>query len=137
MVMCEKEQSMKSTATRLFRNAVVLSSLLGAQASFAGNYAECIIDDMPGISNVSAMLIVRDACERKYPSRFANIDRGSARGLFGYKSAQSCILKKSASTPHNGVASNISAACWCLYGKPAYDGEKCAPDISSGPRDSD
>lgn len=107
----------------------------GAHA--ASNYADCILDSMPGISNVSAMLVVRDTCERSHPSRFANITRGSGRGIFGYNSAEACIVKKSASTPHNGAAQNIAAACWCLYGKPSYAGEMCAPDANSSPRASD
>lgn len=107
----------------------------GARA--ASNYAECILDTMPGISNVTAMLVVRDACERSHQSRFANIVRGSGRGIFGYNSAENCIVKKSASTSHSGAAQNIAAACWCLYGKPSYAGEMCAPDTNSSPRAND
>lgn len=107
---------------------------IGPSAMAASNYARCILDTMPGISNSPAMLAARDACEGQFPWRFSDIERGSGRGLFGYSSARACISKEAGSTQHSGVAMNIIAACRCLYGKAAFQGEKCAADRDSAVR---
>lgn len=89
--------------------------LLASAPAFAGNYATCVLDKMPEVKNDVAANAVYRVCRDKYPGE---IEQGSGRGLFTYKSGAECAAKKSADTPSNRAASFIRQACMKLYDEP-------------------
>lgn len=98
--------------------------LMSAEAS--ANVAECILKNMPEVSNEPARAAVFRQCHTEYPNGMYEIKRGSGLGLFSYKNREECVIDKAKKTPHSGAAMNINAACNCLYIKPSFKGEMCA-----------
>jgi hypothetical protein len=89
------------------------------------NFAECIIEKMPGVANPAARSAIMRSCYQKYPAGLLEIERGSGRGMFGFKDQDACIIKKAKDTPFQPAASAIAYACACLYKKPQFEGEMC------------
>ena len=92
----------------------------------ASNIAECILDRMPKVQNGPATYAVFQTCHDKFPYGYAEIEKGSGRGWFGFESGAECAAKKSSDTPSPQAASAIRAACNCLYDRPQYEGQRCA-----------
>ena len=107
-----------------------LAALLLSGNAIAGNFAECILDKMPGVSNTPAVYAVNKTCGDKYPERYMEIKQGSALGWLGFETAEACTIKKSRDTSHQGAAGSIARACRCLYQEPSFEtGVMCAyPD---------
>jgi hypothetical protein len=92
----------------------------------ANNYADCILDKMPGSENEAVTTAVIQTCLQENSGSFYEIFKGSGRGIFGYKDSNACILKKAKDTKNQRGAFLISAACRCLYDEPFYKNEPCA-----------
>lgn len=104
----------------------VISVTLLSSVAFAGNYADCILDKMPGSENEAITTAVVSTCFQENPGTFYEIEKGSGRGLFGYKDANACVLKKARDTRHPRAAGLISASCRCLYDEATFKAETCA-----------
>lgn len=104
----------------------VVSALLLSCAALAGNYADCILDKMPGSENEAVTAAVVSTCIQENPNGFYEIEKGDGRGLFGYKNANACVLKKARDTRYPRAAGLISASCRCLYDEALIPGETCA-----------
>ena len=100
---------------------LLISLSFGAQA----NFAECILEKMPGSVNDAVTNAAHNACATDYPAIFFDIERGSGRGFFGHSDANACVLKSAKNTPSNRASYQIAAACRCLYTPPSFDGEMC------------
>lgn len=101
---------------------------LWASSSHAANFADCILEKMPGSMNQATTTAVHVTCTKKHPEQFFQIKKGSGRGLFGlvgFADPESCTIKKSRETSHVIAAYRIAAACRCLYGEPEFSGEAC------------
>jgi hypothetical protein len=96
-----------------------------ATSSVYANFADCILDKAPGTANAAAASAVLRSCSSDYPNQYYEIEKGSGRGLFGFKDQDACIIKKSRDTAQHNAAIIIANACRCLYGEPAYNGEMC------------
>jgi hypothetical protein len=107
------------------RFIVAAAALFASLAAHAGNYAECILDKMPGTANVQASFAVVRVCTSEYPTRYTSVLKGEGRGLFGFKNSEACIIKKSRDTVLPGAAFLISAACRCLYDEAFFEGQTC------------
>jgi len=92
----------------------------------AENFADCILDKMPGTSNGPAAFAVFKSCTTDHPEKYAAIEKGSGTGWFGFKDQEACIIKKSRDTVQQNAALMIAAACRCLYGGPEFPGQMCA-----------
>lgn len=99
--------------------------LLLPMVAFGGNFATCILDKMPGISNQATHAAVWRTCSAKYPERYLNIEQGEGRGIFGFSDGDACTIEKASSTPLQISASAIGNACRCLYNKPTFDKAMC------------
>lgn len=97
-----------------------------ASPAFAGNYAACIIDKMPGTQNGATHAAVVQSCGQEHPARYSGVRKGDGRGLFGFSDGNACTIKKAASTSYQPAAGAIAFACRCLYDKPQSDGQTCA-----------
>lgn len=95
-------------------------------SAIAGNYAECILDKMPGVSNAPAVYAVTRSCLADFQLQYYAIEKGSGLGWFGFNTPEECIIKKSRDTVQQNAAMVISYACRCLYEKPKFSGERCA-----------
>lgn len=96
--------------------AVFIALFLPAAAS--ANFAECLLDKLPGTANDVAAHAIMQTCTAKHPGGFQSVVQGSGRGWFGFKSGPECTAKKAADTRSNRAAQLISVACRNLYDKP-------------------
>lgn len=97
----------------------ILPILLALPATaFAGNFAECILDKMPGVQNDSAAAAAFQVCNARYPERYRGVTQGEGRGLWGYDSGAECALAKSKDTLSGNGAGMIRMACNALYNQP-------------------
>ena len=99
----------------MIRSAVLAALLSPSLALAAGNYAECILDRMPGVANEPATTAVVKACKEKHPGGLEAVSQGSGRGLFAYKNGSECLIKVGAKTPGQRAAWIIGSACRKLY----------------------
>jgi hypothetical protein len=113
------------TAARKFLVAAALMTLSSAPA-WAGNYAQCILDAMPGVANAQAAFAVNRTCLSESPAGYDGVLKGSGRGLFAFKDSEACIIKRSKDTAQPNAALMIATACRCLYDEPIQRGESCA-----------
>ena len=107
------------------RAAFTIAAVFVATAAHAGNYAECILDKMPGTANASAAFAVARSCANEYQGQYGTVERGSRLGLFGFKDPEACIIKKSRDTAQPNAALMIAAACRCIYAEPEFKGQTC------------
>lgn len=87
-------------------------------SALAGNYATCLLDNLPGVANDSASVAAIRLCIGKYPGGFTGVKKGSGRGLFSFDSGAECALKKGGSTSSQHAGRMIAAACNTLYDLP-------------------
>ncbi len=85
--------------------------------AMAGNFATCLLDELPGTQNDSAAGAAYQVCSGKYPARYDGVAQGSGRGFFGYDSGAECALAKAKDTRSNNAAGMIRVACNRLYNK--------------------
>jgi len=110
-----------------FSNGIVLAGLCFlSPGALAGNFAECILDDMPGASNGAASGAVFRSCSQAYPEKYYGVIKGSGKGMFGFKDGNACTIKKGKATTFQPAASAIAVACGCLYDTPQVEGQTCA-----------
>lgn len=114
------------STTQIVVRLAGLVVLLFASQAHASNFAECILDRMPGASNHATNNAVWQACSQKHADRYFAVKKGSGRGLFGFADGNACTIKKAGGTTHNQSASVIAYACRCLYDKPDFEGEMCS-----------
>lgn len=103
-----------TTSTRMIALALTMSPTI----AFAGNFATCLLDKLPGVQNDSTAMAINKLCLDKYPDGLTWIERGSGRGFLSYDSGAECAAKKGASTPSNAGGRMIFVACNVLYNKP-------------------
>jgi hypothetical protein len=86
-------------------------------AAMAGNFATCLLDELPGTQNDNAAGAAYQVCSGKYPARYDGVAQGSGRGFFGYDSGAECALAKAKDTRSNRASGMIRVACNRLYNK--------------------
>lgn len=100
---------------------LLISLSFGAHA----NFAECILEKMPGSVNDAVTNAAHSTCAADYPARFFDIEQGSGLGIFDHSDANACVLKSAKNTPSNRASYQIAAACRCLYTPALFKGEMC------------
>ena len=105
----------------------IVTALLLASCGpvFAGNFAECLLDRLPGTANQPTHGAVFQVCTKDHPGRYSDIEKGSGRGVFGYADGNACTIQKARSTPYELSSMQIAFACRCLYDAPRQQGELC------------
>lgn len=84
----------------------------------AGNFAECLLEKLPGVQNDPAAAAAYQVCAAKWPGLLNGVDQGSGRGFFSFDSGAECALKNSSDTRSSRAAMMIRAACNRLYDRP-------------------
>jgi hypothetical protein len=92
--------------------------------AFASNYAECILEAVPGVENDPAAYAAHQVCLSKFPGGLQAVKQGAGRGFFAYDSGAECTLKEAGGTRSQRGAAMISASCRRLYDEPAPDWER-------------
>lgn len=105
------------------RYALAVALLLPSVA-LAGNYAECILEAVPGVENDPAAYAAHQVCLSKFPGGLQAVKQGAGRGFFAYDSGAECTLKEAGGTRSQRGAAMISASCRRLYDEPAPDWER-------------
>lgn len=104
---------------------VALAILITGCSSKPDNFAECILNNMPGVSNEITRSAVHRTCRADFPMMY-EIKKGSGLGFFSdFKNKDQCVIEKNKSTLNRNAAANISRACSCLYGEPSSSDEMC------------
>ena len=113
-------------AMRIFLCLLSVIAIAGCSQKEPNNFAGCILENMPDVSNESARLAIHRQCSTKFPDRYNEIKKGSGLG-FGanFKNRDECVIAKNKNTINRNATININLACSCLYEKPSYDGEIC------------
>lgn len=112
---------------KLFSNSIFLAGLcVFSPGVLASNFADCILDKMPGVSNGAASAAVFQSCGQEYQDRYEGVVRGSGKGLFGFKDGNACVVKLAKETVFQPAATAIAVACRCLYDDPQFRGQTCA-----------
>lgn len=96
----------------------------------AADYAQCILDKMPGTKNGVVHQAILRECLAAHPGGFLVARKGSGRGFFGFDGRDACVKRKAVDTAFPGSAVAISAACHCAYEKPQFEGEMCAYQVA-------
>lgn len=86
--------------------------------SWAGNFAECLLDKLPGTMNDQAAHAIRAVCSDKYQD---DVPQGTGRGLFSYKSGTECLAAKGKDTRSTTAVQLMSWACRRLYDESEID----------------
>lgn len=107
----------------------VITALLSGCSSQPKNFAECILENMPGVSNESARSAVYRKCRADFPKMMYEIKKGSSLGLLSdIKSRDECVIQNNKMTLNRNATININTACSCLYETPRFENEMCAYD---------
>lgn len=97
------------------RRALIIALFLIAPATWAGDFATCILDKAPGVANDTAAQAVYQLCLSENPGGIQAVAQGSGRGWLGYKSGAECTAKKAGETRSNRAAAMVGTACRRLY----------------------
>jgi hypothetical protein len=89
--------------------------------AFAGNYATCLLKNLPGLQNEAAANAAIKLCMTEYPGGINSVPQGDRRGLLGYKSGAECAMKKAGETRSQLAGNGIYMACRRLYDEPSQD----------------
>lgn len=93
----------------------MLSILLAAPAMAAENFAECIIERMPGVQNDAVAGAIARVCLAEHPGGIDAVPQGSGRGWFSYKSGNECIIKKGEKVISRIGGNLLTGSCIKLY----------------------
>lgn len=97
------------------RALTLITLLVCPTIAMASNFAECLLDNLPGVQNDATAYAAAQLCTSKYPERYDSIEQGSGRGFFSYESGAECALDKGADTQSSSAAGQIRVACNRLY----------------------
>lgn len=98
------------------KKIVALLLLVVAVPAFAaGNFAECIIDRMPGVQNDAVAGAIARTCLAEHPGGIDVVPQGSGRGWFGYDSGNECIIKKGEKVVSRIGGNLLTGSCNKLY----------------------
>lgn len=96
--------------------AFILFGLFSLPVFAADNFAECVIDRMPGVQNDAVALAISRTCLAEHPGGIDAVKQGSGRGdWFGYNSGNECVIKKGEKVASRVGGNLLTGACNKLY----------------------
>lgn len=98
--------------------SLLLTALISTNAT-AGNYAECLLEKLPGASNQVVTSAAVRICSKKHPAMFYGVEYGVGLSIFGfgYSNPDDCTMDKAKDTQSHSAAALIRSACMRLYTK--------------------
>lgn len=101
---------------RLLLGFALLSAM---PAAFAGNFAECLLDKLPGVRSNQATTASLRICINQFPGRFESVEQGAGRGFFAeYSSGDECTLELAKEVMDQQAGFLIAKSCRRLYDEP-------------------
>lgn len=98
------------------RSLFFLALLAVAPAALAENFAECLLENLPGVKNQPAANAALQICKKRHPANWASVEQGSGRGFFAaYDSGYECALDIGRDTQQRQAAFLITKSCKLLY----------------------
>lgn len=89
-----------------------------SSSATAGNYATCLLKNLPGLQNEAAANAAIKLCMSEHPGGINSVPQGDGRGFLGYKSGAECAMKKAGETRSQLAGNGIYLACRRLYDAP-------------------
>lgn len=106
-------------------------------SSHAGNYPECLLENLPGVQNDTAARAAQRICTSKYPGGLASVKQGAGRGARGaFASGDECVVAVAGETQSEIAARAIGLACRRLFDEPidwSYDPNYDPKDVPRTP----
>lgn len=99
------------------KHLAIIALLACPTLVMADNFAECLLEKLPGVQNDATAYAAAQLCASKYPERYNSIEQGAGRDFFSYESGAECTLDKGADTLSSSAAGQIRVACNRLYNK--------------------
>jgi hypothetical protein len=98
---------------------VAVAIITASPHAFADNFAECILENMPGAQNAPVRLAAYKLCKAKYPGGFDSVPQGAGRGFFAkHDSGSECTITEGRDTLDRHAAFLIASSCRKLYDEP-------------------
>lgn len=98
---------------------IALALLTVAPVAAADNFAECLLDNLPGVRNRPTTLAALNLCRGKYPGAFGSVPQGAGRGFFAkFDSGGECTLELGRDITDQQGAFLVAKACKLLYDEP-------------------
>ena len=97
------------------KKLAALLCLVAAPVMAAENFAECIVDRMPGAQNDAVAGAIARTCLAEHPGGIDAVKQGSGRGFFGYDSGNECIIKKGEKIVSRIGGNLLTGSCNKLY----------------------
>lgn len=98
---------------------IALAILSVAPVAVAENFAECLLDKLPGVRNRPTTLAALNLCRGKYPGTFGSVPQGAGRGFFAkFDSGGECTLELGRDITDQQGAFLVAKACKLLYDEP-------------------
>lgn len=95
---------------------LALLCLVSAPVFAAGNYAECILEKIPGVQNDAVAGAIARTCLAEHPGGINAVEQGSGRSeWFGYNSGNECVIKKGEKVASRIGGNLLTGACNKLY----------------------
>lgn len=104
-------------------------------AVFAGNFAECLLDKLPGVRSNQATTASLRICLDQHPGGWNSVEQGAGRGAFAdYDSGDECTLELAKETTDRQAGFLIAKSCKLLYDKPAFKFDASTAVIEEQPK---
>lgn len=101
--------------TLSMKKVAMILCIIATPALAADNFAECILDRMPGAQNDAVAGAIYRACLSEHPGGLDSVKQGSGRGFFGYDSGNECIIKKGEKIASRIGGNLLTGSCNKLY----------------------
>ena len=103
------------------RSLFFLALLAVAPAALAENFAECLLENLPGVKNQASTNAALGLCRGKFPGAWATVQKGSGRGFFArFDSGNECAIELGREITVSRAAYLVTNSCKLLYDEP-YD----------------
>lgn len=115
------------------RTALLVAAAIIAVSptAFADNFAECLLENMPGMQSAPVRFAAFNLCKDKYPGGFDSVPQGAGRGFFAkYDSGGECTLAEGRDTRDHYASNMIAVSCRKLYDEPKFDSSSAILDPS-------
>lgn len=105
--------------THKLQVAIAITALSLTSTAYADNFADCLLEKLPGVQSQPVTNAALQICRKEHPSGWASVEQGSGRGIFSaYDSGYECALDVGRNTQQRQAAFLITKACKLLYDEP-------------------
>lgn len=111
--------------------------LAATPVAYAGNFAECLLDKLPGVRGNQATTASLRICLAQHPGAWSSVEQGMGRGVFAdYDSGDECTLELAKETTDRQAGYLIAMSCRLLYDEHAHRFNTSTAVIGNQPKRS-